>query len=287
MNIFLTGGTGAIGRILLDQLVASGHAVTALVRSDTSATRVAEAGAVPLLGDITDVAWLTEQLRQSDAAVHTASPGDATSESVDRAVAQAVVGAYDGSTRPYVHTGGAWVWGSGADLDEDAPFAPPALTAWRAGVEQIVLDADVQTTIVAPGIVYGYGQGIPNVLTAGPRTSSGALTLVGGGEQHWTTIHVDDLANLYATVVEQGSGLGYLMGVSGVSPTVRELGEAFAGPDGVEAEPEDATRARLGAPFAEALLLDQVAAGAKARSLGWHPVAPTLVEELAAGEYRG
>jgi hypothetical protein len=53
----------------------------------------------------------------------------------------------------------------------------------------------------------------------------------------------------------------------------------------VAPETADASRERLGALFADALLLDQQAGAAKARALGWNPAAPTLVEELRSGGY--
>jgi len=93
-------------------------------------------------------------------------------------------------------------------------------------------------------------------------------------------VHVDDLAVLYRIVLERGEGLGYLIGASGANPTVRELGQALAGPGGFVAEGAEASRARLGAAYADALMLDQQATGAKARALGWTPVRRGLIEEL-------
>jgi nucleoside-diphosphate-sugar epimerase len=109
----------------------------------------------------------------------------------------------------------------------------------------------------------------------------GRLTLIGSGEQHWTTVHVDDLADLYVRVLTQAPGGKAYIAASGDNPTVRELGEAIA--DTVVPESDEATVARLGG-FGEALLLDQQASGQRARSeLGWQPSRPTLVELLAKG----
>ena len=285
MNILLTGGTGYIGSKILDQLTARGDTVTALVRSEEAAARVAEAGATPVQGDLRDLDWLSAQLGQVDAAIHTAAASDPSEDAVtDQIVAQAVVSTFGGTTKPYVHTSGIWIWGDGSDLTENLPRNPPAQTAWRLPIEESLLSSDVAVTVLAPGIVYGYGSAIPALVTSGPRTDSGALALVGSGDQHWTTVHVDDLAGLYLAVLEAGSGLGYLIGVSGSNPTVRELGEAW-GSGQVEPEDPAATRARLGEGFADALMLDQQAAGDKARSLGWTPSRPTLVEEFRSGSY--
>ncbi|GIF24037.1 nucleoside-diphosphate-sugar epimerase [Actinoplanes tereljensis] len=128
--------------------------------------------------------------------------------------------------------------------------------------------------LIEPGIVYGHGRGILGLVTGAERVD-GALRLVGPGTQHWTTVHVDDLAELYVAAL---GATGVFLGVSGDNPTVRELGEAVGLP--VLPEEPAALVERLGA-FGEALLLDQQATGDKARrELGWKPSRPSAVEEI-------
>ena len=284
MDVLLTGGTGYIGSRVLDQLRGAGHQVTAVVRSDGAAERVAAAGATPVVGDLTDQAWLADQLRGVDGAVHTASPGDASSPDFDRAVVGAVRAAFGGTSKPYVHTSGLWIYGSGSDLDEDSPLNPPALTGWRPEVEAQVLDSDLVASIVVPAVVYGHGGGLPNLVVDAPRDGSGRLVLIGDGTQHWGVVHVDDTAALYVAVLESGQANGRVLAVTDENPTVADLGEA-TGSD-VVGEPVELTRARLGEAFADALLLDQqFRVSAKASALGWSPQGPTLVNELASGSY--
>ncbi|MFF8883923.1 NAD-dependent epimerase/dehydratase family protein [Streptomyces flaveolus] len=290
MHVFLTGGTGYIGSAVLRRLVADGHRVTALVRSEASAAKVTEAGATALNGDITDTAWLAEQMAQADGTIHTASPGDATSAAVDASVAEAAAKVYTDTGKPYVHTSGIWVYGNGASITEDTPFAAPALVAWRAEIEKKVLDIPgARPVVVVPGVVYGHGGGVPNLISGAPRDNDGALTLVGDGSQHWVTVHVEDLADLYLRALKGGRGGAYYIASDGDNPTVRELGSAAARAAGtgvVRAESATDTRARLGELFADALLLDQRATGARARDeLGWQPGQPSLVEELERGSY--
>jgi len=283
MNIVLTGGTGYIGRAVLRELVAAGHEVTAVVRSQSAADTVAAAGATPVVGDLTDTGWLTEQLRSADGAIHTASPGDQTSAAFDSAVAAAAVAAFAGTTKPYLHTGGLWVYGSGTGLSEQSPLAPPALTAWRPQVEDIVLGSDIVGSVVVPAVVHGHGEGLPALVSRAPRTADGALTLIGDGSQHWAAVHVDDLADLYLLVLQAGRGVGRVIGVVAAAPTVRELAEATG--EAVAPESVEATRARLGEAFADALLLDQQFDNGYALSLGWTPSRPALVEEFRNGTY--
>jgi nucleoside-diphosphate-sugar epimerase len=281
MHVAITGATGLIGSAVVPQLVARGDQVTALVRSEEAVQKVEAAGATGALIDFGDVAAIAEAFAAADAVIHLAAAGD-DAEAFDRRVADAAKQALGGTAKPYVHTGGVWVYGSGDDLTEDRPYDAPAITAWRLGVIESLEASDLALTVVHPGIVYGDGgTGIPQVLAGQPRTDGGALTTIGSGEQHWTTIHVDDVAALYVAVVADGTGHGAVLGVSGVNPTAGELSAVVAGDAGVAAEAPEATKARLGDGFAEALLLDQQATGAKARSIGgWTPTRPTLAEEL-------
>lgn len=278
MRIAVTGGSGYLGTAVVRELVAAGHRVVAPVRSGEAAGAVGGLGAEPVVGDLFDDGWLAGVFAGADAVAHLAATGGATPEQLDRGVLAAVTRA----GKPYVHTSGVWLWGSNPAITEVSPVQPPELTAWRIPVEEAVLTSGLVVTILAPGIVHGRGGGIPAELAA-TRTPDGRVPLIGGGTQHWTTVHVDDVAALYRIVLERGEGLGYLLGVSGHNPTVRELGEAVAGgPDGVVAETPEQSRERLGRRRAEALMLDQQATGAKARSLGWTPTRPPLVDELRA-----
>lgn len=283
MRVLLTGGTGYIGSTVLARLIEAGHDVTAVVRSEESGGIVAAAGATPVLHELTDVTWLTDQLGAVDAAIHTAA-SEQDAAAFDDAVIDAVTAAFAGTDKSYVHTGGIWVFGNGDDITEDSPLDPPELTAWRVSREERLLASDVKASVVAPGIVYGYGKGISNVITSSPHASDGALKLIGTGDEHWVTVHVDDLADLYLAVLEQAPGGETYVAASGTNPTVREIALAAIGADGaIEPEEPTMTDDRLGRSFAEALRLDQQASGAKARSaFAWAPSRPTLVEELSS-----
>ncbi|MEO3785527.1 NAD-dependent epimerase/dehydratase family protein [Actinocorallia sp. B10E7] len=290
MNIFLTGATGYIGSGVLSALVQAGHSVTALVRDEKKAEAVRRDGVTPVVADMRDRDVVRRLAVEADAVIATASPGDETSAAADTDFAEAVLeGLRAGGT--FVRTGGLWVHGSGDDITEDTPIDAPGLVAWRQELDERVLAAPgIRSLLVEPGIVYGRGGGVPNVVASAAQTGDpAALVLVGPGTQHWTTVHVDDLAELYVAVLEHGETGSRFLGVSGQNPTTRELGEAASRRRGLEGRvvPEEGatTIERLGA-FGEALLLDQQATGEKTRRLlGWKPSRPSLVEEIAAGGY--
>ena len=290
MSILLTGATGYIGTSVLSRLLEEGHDVTALVRDEAKAETVRAAGATAVVGDATDAELVARLARESDGVIHLASAPD-----VDPVLIPAVLdglAGHSGAAKPFVHTGGVWTYGSNADIAEDSPAAPPAITAWRGATEAVVLAATgVCGTVVVPSVVYGRGTGLARVIVDAPHGSGDAapLRLIGDGSQRWSTVHVDDLAALYVLALEHGTAGSVYIAASGANPTVRELGElaaAAAGASGVEAETVAQSEERLGAGLAEALLLDQQARGTKARiELGWEPNGPSLADEIASGSY--
>jgi len=292
MNVALTGATGFIGSHVLAELQKHGHEVTALVRDDSQADIVATRGATPIVVDLYDRPAVVSALRTADGAVHTASPGDATSANLDAAVADAAIEAFAGTGKPYLQISGAWVYGSNLAISEESPMNAPALVAWRQPIERRVLDAaDMRGVVIVSGVAYGDGGGgVPGVLLGSPRDDTGNLIMLGTGQQHWSTVHAADLADFFRRVLENDSARGYYVIGNGANSTVAELTEAAAvavGAPGAVAGSGEEARTRLGDYFAEVLLLDQGTTAAKARTeLDWHPSHPGLVEEFRHGSYR-
>ena len=292
MNVALTGATGFIGSHVLAELQKHGHEVTALVRDDSQADIVATRGATPIVVDLYDRPAVVSALRTADGAVHTASPGDATSANLDAAVADAANEAFAGTGKPYLQISGAWVYGNNLAISEESPMNAPALVAWRQPIERRVLDAaDMRGVVIVSGVAYGAGGGgVPGVLLGSPRDDAGNLIMLGTGQQHWSTVHAADLADFFRRVLENDSARGYYVIGNGANSTVAELTEAAAvavGAPGAVAGSDEEARTRLGDYFAEVLLLDQSTTAAKARTeLDWRPSHPGLVEEFRHGSYR-
>ncbi|MFE5813199.1 NAD-dependent epimerase/dehydratase family protein [Streptomyces sp. NPDC056479] len=134
-RVFLTGGSGYIGRATISALLRQGHTVEALARNDRAAEIVRALGAPPVSAGLTDLGVLNAAAARAEAVVHLAQ---AKSGDEDLAAATAM---QDGvGTGPYVHTGGTWVYGDTQGVvDETAPWNPPSLVAWRKPVEEAVL----------------------------------------------------------------------------------------------------------------------------------------------------
>ena len=115
--------------------------MTALVRDDAQAGAVAASGATPVVVDLYDRPAVTKVLDGADGAIHTASPGDATSANLDAAVVDAVTSAFDGTGRPYLHISGEWIYGPNTAITEESALNAPPMVAWKPPIEDRVLDA--------------------------------------------------------------------------------------------------------------------------------------------------
>src|SRR5215204_2789655 len=256
MKVALTGATGFIGSHVLAELQQHGHEVTALVRNEAEAETVAGRGATSAVVDLYDRPAVVALLSGGDGAIHTASPGDETSADLDSAVVDAAIEAFDGTGKPYLHISGQWVYGDNRSIDERSPFNAPAFVSWREPIEKRVLNATgLRGVVIVSGVAYGDGGGgIPGLLLGSPRDDQGNLIMLGTGQQHWSTVHVADIADFFRRVLEQDAARGYYVIGDGLNPTVAELTMAAAvaaGAAGAVPGSDEEARQRLGDYFAE------------------------------------
>jgi nucleoside-diphosphate-sugar epimerase len=295
MRIFLTGATGYIGSAVLDALVRGGHDVTALVRDNSKATRVAARGAKPIVGNLADPKSFREAADAQDGYIHTAY--DSTSSggpAIERAALDVIVAAAKrrrtaGAKAPkrfIVYTSGVWVLGSAPEpVTEDAPINPVSVVAWRPDHEQFILraaGAGLRTIVVRPGIVYGGGHGIVGDLLK--SASNGLVRVIGDGTNRWALVYDRDLADLYARLVEDHAAAGIYHANDEGDERVNDIVSAISPylpvqPD-VRHVPIDEARAKMGA-FADALALDQVVRSPRAKALGWTPALHSVAGNAA------
>jgi nucleoside-diphosphate-sugar epimerase len=292
MRVALTGATGFVGSHILTELTSHGHEVTALVRDDDQAKAVAARGATAAVVDLYDRPAVVKLFSDADGAVHTASPGDATSAALDSAVVGAAIDAFGGTGKPYAHISGLWIYGPNLAITEDSPINAPALVAWKEPIQRRVLDEKgMRGIVVVAGSAYGDGGGgIPGVLLGSPRDDAGNLVMLGTGQQHWVDVHVADLADVFRRALEDDAARGTYLVANGTRSTAAEITQAAAvaaGAPGAVPGSDEEARARLGDNFAEVLLLDQGTEAARVRDeLGWRPSRPSLDEEFRTGSYR-
>lgn len=294
MKVFLTGPTGQLGGAVADVLMAAGHKVVGLARDEDAAATLTSRDIEAVVGDLADVELIAGQAAKADGVIHVAVTGDERQAEVDVAVTTGMLDALAGSGSPYVHTSGGWVLGNtgATPADEDAPIAVAEAIGWRPSLERTVRAAaerDVRSIVIRPAIMFGRGRGLPAMYVTWAQ-QRGIGRCVGDGENRWSYVHCDDLAELYCLALERGPAGTLLNGASGETLVQSELARAAdraAGGDGnFEPWPLEQARVELGV-LADALALDQDISGDRARrTLGWSPQRFGVAEEVQHGSYR-
>lgn len=199
-QVFVTGGSGFIGQVLVRRLLGAGHSVGVLVRSEASAAKISALGAEPVRGELTDPLTWRNDVMGSDVLFHLAAETDVTAdrerhELVTVRGTQAAVDAARYARVPrFVHCGSEAALLAGAplvDIDETAPLRPDseaAYSATKAVAEKIVLDANAPgfaTVSIRPRFVWGPDSFLVEGLAAAAK--AGQFAWIEGG-RHTTDV---------------------------------------------------------------------------------------------------
>ena len=288
MRVLVTGATGLIGGAVAHRLAQAGHKVVGLARSEASAAKLARQEFTVVRGDIADPASLTDAAHSVDAVVHAASPNDANTAAYDEAATRAIIDALRGTGKRFIYTSGCLLYGWTGDTPatEDTPLHPIDLVRFRQALEAEALAAATEglhPVVIRPAWVYGNGGGTA-MMMVGSAKEHGAARYVGDGRNRWTTVHADDLADLYLLALERAPAASIFNGAHGAPVPLVEIARAAsesAGAAGrVEFWPLDEARQVLWG-FADGIACDQVISGERAkRDLGWRPARHSILDEL-------
>jgi len=294
MRVFLTGATGFIGSRIIPELLAAGHEVLGLTRSDAGARALEAAGAQVHRGDLEHPDTLRAGAEQADAVIHTAFDHDfsnfvANCEK-DRRVIEAMGEVLKGSDRPLLITSGTGIGNpeAGGPATEDVlnrNHPNPRAASELAG--QILLDAGVNlVSMRLPQVHDTVKQGLVSPFIELSK-AKGAVAYIGEGLNRWPAAHVLDVAKLYVLAVERSAPGARYHAVAEEGVPVRDIAEVVSTGLNlpiVSLTPEEAP-AHFGwlAMFAG---LDLPASSAQTRELlGWIPTGPGLLEDLKAMDY--
>jgi len=297
MHVFVTGGTGQTGPAVVAELVAAGHTVTGLARSDSAAARLESLGAAPHPGDLDDLDALRGAARAADGVLHMAYGGDfAAPQDLarrDRTAIEALGQALAGTGKPLITTSGTLVVRPGGLRTElDAPD-PDSVAAFRITGEQACLGfarRGVRASVVrlAP-TVHGPGDHgfIPALIAAARR--AGVSAYIGDGANRWPAVHRADAATLFRLALENAPAGSVLHGAGESAVTIRSVAERIGRTLDVPTaslSPDQAAE-HLGNPFlARFFTLDVPVSTARTRALlGWTPTHPGLLDDLGSGDY--
>lgn len=293
MKVLVTGSTGYIGSAICAALKGAGKAVVAMTRRAEKVAPLQALGYQVLLADLADSGPLGSACAQADAVIHTAMQWDSHAPQRDEAAVDTILRALEGSGKPFIYTSGVWVMGDtkGRMLGEIATPRPPALVAWRPVIENRVLaakDRGVMAMVFRPGMVFGRKGGFLAGMFKEAK-EHGTVSIAGNGENHWSCVHVEDLADLYARGIAEPSGGELFITCGGMPQPVKKIALAVAKAAGVEGKveilPIEEARKRFG-PRADCLAMDNKAGSTKAaRFFGWTVKRPSVFDEIFSGSY--
>lgn len=290
MNVFIIGASGYIGRAVTEHVLKDGHSVTALVRSEASASWLATGDVRMVAGSVEDVHAVETGLETADAAIYLAIQGTSGASDGDRRALGAIVERFRGARGPVIVTSGLGVYVGAQEplVDEATPLehVPPG-QAWRVALEQELLRSSAPVVIIRPAMVYGRGNASPVLLAALRHAHDhGEALMTGAGANLIPVVHVDDLGGAFALALTRAPA-GTVLNVASTSVTGRDLARAISyaaglGGEVVVRQPDAilSVLGPLGGPFTMDLRLSNFAVS---QLLGWAPSAPSLLYELLYG----
>jgi NADH dehydrogenase len=217
MKVLITGGTGFIGREIVNQLLAAGHSPRLLVRDPAAprARALSAKGDVELIaGDVLDAEALRSTGKDCDAVIHLVGIiSEAGSQTFERVHTEAtrnmVAAAQTAGLKRFIHMSALGTRANAASRYHR--------TKWAA--EECVRASGLEWTIFRPSIVYGPGDGFVNLFARMSRWSP-VLPLIGGGQTRFQPIPVADVARAFVGALTEPASRNQTLDLCG-SETLR------------------------------------------------------------------
>lgn len=289
MRVFVTGATGFVGSAVVQELLAHGHQVLGLARSDDGAAALKAAGAEVARGVLEDADALSRAAASADGVIHTAFNHDfsrfAESCDLDRRAIEALGEGLAGSDKPLLVTSGTARLAAGrAALETDLPVEGPGLPRVSEATAANLLSKGVRASTVrlAPS-THGAGDHgfVPMLIDIARRT--GVSAYIGDGENRWSGVHRLDAAKVYRLALERGVGGERYHAVAEDGVAFRDIAAAIG--RGLNLPVESRPPEHFGW-FALFAGMDALTSSAWTReALGWTPTGPGLIEDIGTAGY--
>jgi len=293
MRVFITGAAGFIGTATTRELIANGHQVVGLARSDANAAALKAAGADVQRGSLEDLDALRKGAQESDGTIHLAFIHDfskfAENGQIDKRAIQAMGDALEGTHKPFIVTSGTGLIAPGMVITEDMrreASADVPRVSEQAGLAYA--SRGVRAMAIRLPQVHGADgkAGLITYLLEHAR-QKGAAAYVGDGTERWAAAHRLDVARLYRLALEKGAvdGIYHAVGEEGVP--LREITEVIG--RALNVPVVSISRAEAGdyyGPLAMFVGLDMPASSALTQKrLDWKPTQIGLIADISQRGY--
>jgi len=296
MRAFVTGASGHLGSAIVPELIAAGHEVTGLARSDAAAAAVTALGATVRRGDLDDLDGLKKAAADSDGVIHLAfnheqmRSGDfAAAIAADLAAVHALGDALAGTGKPFVGTSGtlALAYLGRAGTEDD-----PGAAGGRIDAENAVIalaERRVRASVVRiPPITHSTldRHGFARTLIAIAK-QTGIAGYPGDGANRWPAVHTLDVAHLYRLALEDAPPGTRWHAVGDEGIPMREIAQSIGDHLGMPAAsiPADRLAAHFGFLATLVTLDNPVTSHATRQILGWRATHPGLIADFGNGDY--
>jgi nucleoside-diphosphate-sugar epimerase len=290
MRIFVTGATGFVGSAVVPELLAHGHQVVGLARSDAGAAALEAVGAEVVRGVLEDSDVLTQTAAAADGVIHTAFNHDfsrfAENCALDRQAILALGEGLIGSDKPLLVTSGTARLAPGrlaleTDIPAEGVDGYPRLSE-SAAAELVAKGVRASTVRLAPS-THGPGDHgfVPMLIDIARRT--GVSAYLGDGENRWSGVHRLDAAKVYRLAIERGVGGERYHAVAEEGVPFKEIAAAIGRGLGLPVESRTAEHFGWFAMFAG---MDAATSSVWTReTLGWASTEAGLLADIESAGY--
>lgn len=295
MHVFLTGANGWIGSVIARELMAAGHSVVGLVRSQEKGAALLSAGGTVEIGELGDLGVLRRGAANADGIIHTAFGLDISRIEVlaaeDRTAIETFGEVFAGSARPIIVTDGFLHLTGEKALETDRPDLVPAFPRASQQTAFALAERGIHANVVRnPRSVHGRGEKHGFVpMLAGLAREKGVSAYVGDGANLWPAVHHLDAARVYRLALERGARGEAYHAVAEEGVCFREIAEAIGRQLGLPTKSITLKEAEAHfGPLATWVANNGPASNEWTKAaLGWSPEQVGIVADIERPDYSG